>query len=1763
MNFLIFMLKVILMPALVCLMAAPLFLEYLSFRKDRDEGISHKRFRLLAFSVVYFLVITIVMVLLKDLLVWIRGWRFVVWLCNQLAVPARVDYAADVFAVILLNFGIGLLFELLLKLVRIGLKKSDPFKAKENGSFTLWQKAEQWILKKVNHEKWFLAARILLILCLSLSAVYSILFLSYQLPIFFGANWIPYTFLTQLFEAGYLYPVITLIPLCQAYFFLAGVEAQQDKYPELKKDKQQTTTKEEPDLQKVNEKTKEIFKDYFRHQITLQPAGNTDPAETVSATGHHEITMQIAEGVKNDRRNTQHIVQEGFLGCIDAIVENDFRTVIASGDEKPGGVLINGGFFTEFAMYFLRYVSVILARGDNVVFVCSDDQQINSVHDCVRQAFCQMYSLYPKDTIKDNLSFDDPIWKLCKITSETKKEDEALLDACSVLVTDLEYLCSEDFGKNHVDFVNLIDTVVFVDTMASVNTCARQMTQFVAIAKNLREQNALRAKNSVKKVRSDDGLKDKSSFDVCYTYKQLKYICFDDSRVPGLDKVLNNLLSVEFETADAMKYVPETIICCYNYERGPNEEGIKRSPTLALTSEDLGVLANMADHVIAVGGQMVSLFARQNIPYADVRESLKSNANSGVLVKVDHNLQINKPFYNTDDYNVIVAFDEEDNLPAMVRRYAAMVPEKPTLVLLFSRPYLFRDYFVDNIEELWRVEQLMRIPVVQSTRRHVAEEILIRANTGGISGEEIIRVLKDEELVDPEEVPDRGGLDAILRKLLMDCGVPQNEALELDNFFEYHKCREFDKDGQFVSKDKICLRKRGALYAYINSLDRIRLLAPGEEMYMHLPKDRITQNFIEGQNLLHNGKLYTVRKINTSAGTIRIQRATGGRNNIPYQYLQEREYFIDWSEEAAQGVYPSGSVSLRDIDGDVQAKEAIISVKRRPMEVVTKGYTPVDPLSLARNGAENEGHVSLMDKAHEAIFWQCYRKYGEIETPVFNVDSVVGNERALQAYPNGALVMSVRITGNFGENAARISNLAAAMLGELLHTMFPTVADSLAVCPVVSKRFEDKDSECVLGKQYKAVCRGREPAQDEVEVLIIEDCPGDLGVISVLMSSGDDPLKMLFTPLHQYLTWYAETEEKSNYLFYGLESEPACFDIAGLTKIASQLSDPNARMEPVDETLIIEYDTCDFCGRRFAKGNDVTMLPDGRRMCKDCGATLVGNDKKTLKDYLDRARMYLESVYGITLGDDYDVCFESTVKIANTLKQTKEASRRGADLPFKSYVDDQQKLHVEYELPPVNLSELLVRELTHVWQLKNLPNLEEDLAEGHIALVGIQYLRFLNEHRLATVRATYYESARNVAGEGYRKLITALVDNPSCNNNPFRYLMLGVDTPTQTIVVPPVRRNVKGFYGLPYTSQTPDRALDGNIRYFFYERLTTSKKKAYDILLEAIRNHQETIRVECSFEDMAKVSRAVQSDHPELFWYNNFEMYEQTGQVNLLYGASVEECEVLQRRLDEVMPKYLEGIDDSMSAYDVAIRLHVKLINAVDYDTLALQAEEVDGYPKSDEIDSIRSICGVFLDGRAVCAGYARAMQYLLHKCGVECAYASGLVRKENGQSGGGHGWNILKVDGEYYYLDTTWDDSSDTVQTVKNRDFGFDYFCITTDELTRTRDLSRCPTDMPPCTAIRANYYYHNGAVMDTYDPELLKTLAQKAAQDQQEFFSFKCTSRKLYEEALTKVCTDGKDTFAALKLAAKINKKISSTYFGYGYNNHIWTITVRFKMK
>lgn len=59
---------------------------------------------------------------------------------------------------------------------------------------------------------------------------------------------------------------------------------------------------------------------------------------------------------------------------------------------------------------------------------------------------------------------------------------------------------------------------------------------------------------------------------------------------------------------------------------------------------------------------------------------------------------------------------------------------------------------------------------------------------------------------------------------------------------------------------------------------------------------------------------------------------------------------------------------------------------------------------------------------------------------------------------------------------------------------------------------------------------------------------------------------------------------------------------------------------------------------------------------------------------------------------------------------------------------------------------------------------------------------------------------------------------------------------------------------------------------------------------------------------------------------------------------------------------------------------------------------------------------GILVKGTVVCEGFASATQLLLNKAGLYCITIHGNVDR------GGHAWNIVKVDGKYRHVDTTFD---------------------------------------------------------------------------------------------------------------------------------------------
>ena len=1729
-------LKVLFMIAMVLLMAAPFVAEYISFCDDKKKNLSFRRFRVLIYTAIYIVAVTIVLSLLNRFFAAVESLSFVRWVADHISESDKIEYFCKVFFAILLNVGVGALYLFLGRFVRIGLKKRLDVPSKTEGVFSFWQKAEQKAIAFFHKETWFFVARIILYVSLLLSALYGLLFLVYQIPAIFSADWIPYDFISSLFEAGYVYPTVTLLGLWEIYFFLSGVERVEKECPELLQ-AGDLSSGQQCDLNQIDEIIKKKFEDYYICDVDLAGVGASD----VFSAQHNEFTKIIVESAENDARNPRK-AREIYSDCLDKIIEGN------------KGILINGTFFSEFSMFFLRYLSAVMARGDNLVFVCNSDEQIDEVYHYVLQGLSEISSLYCKGEQSEERNFDNPVWRIVKVSGEHVSHEEAEIESSSVLITSLSYLCSVRFEEEHGGFITLIDAVVFVDTLNTVNKFNRQLAILNTQLKHI-------VKNHVHAANNPQG---GESTRVRYLSRKIRYICFDDTRIPGLDKILKNALSLDFETVDIMRYGSKALVRCYRFEGKKDENGRTACVQPILTGEESGVAISMAVECILNGASRVSVFASDCIPYAGIEESLHANRGMFSVDINGNNLQINRKQYNPNGYSVIIAFDSDNNLPTAVRRYLSMVSDQPVLINIFSRNYLLRDYYADNVSSLWNVSQIERIPQEIGTKKDIAQKILVKAYAGGITKEEIFRLVNSQ--AGETLVPLNGNawrqsdLNAVLRAVLQIYGADKSDELNLFNCFEFSAFHSFDKSGKYCSGEKIVLRRSSSVLESLTGRDMVQMAIGDEEVIsLPVPRSRLKQNYIAGQNILHNGTVYTIERIDTSAAQLRVNHAVGGKNNESYSYIQDRTYRVTLDPDYVQQLFPLRHAVLGGAkeQTEIGVTDAYISAFRAPMEVLTEGYFELDSHALAADGQMR--YTRICDKGNEELAKQTYRRYGCVADPIYSSESLIS---ATNLNADGVLMLSLRLCGKFGQDADKTMLAAAFMLNELIHSMFPSVADAVAVCPVL-KRGLPAEMPDIFRRMPRLAISGRreEEEEEDFELLVIEDCAANLGVVSVLMSMGNDILDVLFSPMFSYLKWYFGSERKSDYLSFASEDELAYFDFEALYQLSEFLGDSKYDILLSDEKAAAEYDVCDFCGKQYLRDGSVVALEDGRQICKDCAKNLVGNDKLRLNRYLDQAKIFLESRYGIVIGDEYKFCFDSTLKIVSLLKRN-GITRRGVDMPLISCVTDDKKVYVEYSLPAVNILELLVRELTHVWQLKNLPDLSEELAEGCIALVAVQYLRFMKKDFLANARANYYESSEKISGVGYRKLVKALVDSPKYGNNPFTYLRASCG----------LQIGEKEFFnkidienanlGKPYVPKNPDRFMDGTLPYFYRTHLAEQKMQiAYDAIMKGISERAECVPVDSlSSEEIINVCFAIIYDHPELFWVGPFSASSDT--VYLHYTVSEEETATLQKRIDEAVAKYLEGIDDSMSAYDVALRLHLKMISEVDYDSIALEEEKKAGGPEKGKIDYLRTICGVFLNGKAVCEGYARSMQYLLQKCGIESAEIVGDVKKQE-ETNRGHAWNILKIDGDYYYSDTTWDDASNTVQEVKESSFGFDYFCITTEELLRSRDINKSYADIPDCFAVSANYYAHNDLIIDSYDLSKIVEIAKSAVSAEKMYVSFKCRSKEVFDETIECLFSERSDCAKVMEAVVGANKRILGNVYQYKTVKQMLTITIFFKTK
>lgn len=265
--------------------------------------------------------------------------------------------------------------------------------------------------------------------------------------------------------------------------------------------------------------------------------------------------------------------------------------------------------------------------------------------------------------------------------------------------------------------------------------------------------------------------------------------------------------------------------------------------------------------------------------------------------------------------------------------------------------------------------------------------------------------------------------------------------------------------------------------------------------------------------------------------------------------------------------------------------------------------------------------------------------------------------------------------------------------------------------------------------------------------------------------------------------------------------------------------------------------------------------------------------------------------------------------------------------------------------------------------------------------------------------------------------------------------------------------------------------------YYCYNELTYLQQDIYDEMLKEALNVTNKFELfDAAENDVLKAYNALIADHPELFWlsdgyeYTLYEYFEFIPFLDL-YGMDLkvismeinEELQIKKSDLDKKVEEILENANKFSSDFEKIKYVHDYIIENTEYDDAV--ADIITSDEEIDTIYNAQTAYGCLVEGKAICSGYSKAFQLIMQKLGFLCGNAFGTTTEDDTQ----HQWNFLKVGGEFYFVDTTWDD---TVATEELPAYNcYEYFLVNDEEISYSHTLNE-DISVPVCNGDGYDFY-------------------------------------------------------------------------------------------
>ena len=285
---------------------------------------------------------------------------------------------------------------------------------------------------------------------------------------------------------------------------------------------------------------------------------------------------------------------------------------------------------------------------------------------------------------------------------------------------------------------------------------------------------------------------------------------------------------------------------------------------------------------------------------------------------------------------------------------------------------------------------------------------------------------------------------------------------------------------------------------------------------------------------------------------------------------------------------------------------------------------------------------------------------------------------------------------------------------------------------------------------------------------------------------------------------------------------------------------------------------------------------------------------------------------------------------------------------------------------------------------------------------------------------------------------------------------------------------------IPYVEVTTPEETFAN--KYCYNLMNEKGKQCYRELYQGIINQDETIYVHgTDWELCNSAIEAIYYDFPEIFWIDgsgeNYIYLDECTVYNLNYLCTKEEREKKEAEIDAQVTSILSQIPAEYSEYEKAKFVYKYLVDSIEY---------VEDAPDAQNIYS------AFVNKETVCAGYARANQYLLNELDMFCIYVTGTTN-ETAEDEDGHAWNIARINDKYYIIDVTWGDPIEEVvegqeNIIEMEDMEtYDYLCYS-DEMIKDTHFPDENYPYPACTSNDLEYFRLNGLYYESIDSNRMK---------------------------------------------------------------------------